>query len=363
VGTAIQWTAYFFKKDTGALDHMYKWKALKGSLISDTHIVYDSTSKRWYITTIVQLDGDSTGVQVMVSSDETATSWTASVPATKTELIDDPMPTVTSDKVVITEHGPCVWVLDKGLLQAGDAPEVAPTTCEIQQNNQIYAVKYGLDVPATAYGITAIDSSTLNWITVEGTPAAGDVKVTEHPLKVARYSEVPVFGGLKQHDMDLESPGVKAMWDQDHLVWTKTMNCPAGSTGCTVMRLFDVNTAANSIASTDYVLPGAQLFNGAAGIDKQGDVWILAGQATTSGSVGLALMGHSAAGMNYAPSIIVPGGAALTGNRYGDYAAASQDPIDGSLWMINQYAAASRAEGMNSENSPAGCKVVHLTAP
>src|SRR5581483_2775502 len=57
VGTAIQWTAYFFKKDTGTLDHMYKWKALRGNLISDTHIVYDSTSKRWYITTIVQLEG------------------------------------------------------------------------------------------------------------------------------------------------------------------------------------------------------------------------------------------------------------------------------------------------------------------
>jgi hypothetical protein len=88
---------------------------------------------------------------------------------------------------------------------------------------------------------------------------------------------------------------------------------------------------------------------------------VLAGEATIAGSVGLALMGHTAAGMNFEPSIIVPGGAPLTGNRYGDYAAAAQDPVDGSLWMINEYAAPSRAAGMNSENSPAGCKVVHLT--
>jgi hypothetical protein len=248
------------------------------------------------------------------------------------------------------------------LLQAGNAPVVPPTSCTVKQNNQIYAVKYGLDVPTTAYGITGVDSSTLNWIAVDGTPAGNDVKITEHQIKVAQYNEVPVFGGLKQNNMDLESPGVKAMWDQNHLVWTKTMKCPAGSTGCTVMRLFDVNTMANSIQSTDYILPGTQMFNGAAGIDKQGDVWILAGQAVTTGSVGLALMGHSAAGMNYAPSIIVPGGAPLTGNRYGDYAAAAQDPVDGSLWMINQYAAASKADGMNGENSPAACKVVHLTA-
>jgi hypothetical protein len=72
-------------------------------------------------------------------------------------------------------------------------------------------------------------------------------------------------------------------------------------------------------------------------------------------------MGKAADGTIHPPMIIVPGGAALTGNRYGDYAAAAQDPVDGSLWMINQYAAASRSAGMNSEDSPAGCKVVHLT--
>jgi hypothetical protein len=362
VGTAIQWNAYFFKKDSGMLDHMYKWTALQGRLVSDTHIVFDSTSRRWYITTIVGLAGGNFGVQIMVSTDENATAWAASVPATKTSLIDDPMPTITSDKVVITEHGPCIWVLDKGLLQAGNAPVVPPTTCATRQNNQIYAVKYGLQVPTTAYGITGVDSSTLNWIAVDGTPAANDVRVTEHQVKVATYSEVPVFGGLRQNNLDLESPGVKAMWDQGHLVWTKTLRCPAGMTGCTVMRLFDVDTAANTIRSTDYTLPSTQLFNGAAGIDKLGNVWILAGQAVTTGSVGLALMGHTATGMNYAPSIIVPGGAALSGNRYGDYAAAAQDPVDGSLWFINEYAETTRAAALNSENSVGACKVVHLTA-
>src|SRR3954470_20433415 len=62
VGTAIQWNAYFFKKD-GTMDHTYKWNALRGGLISDTHIVYDAPTKHWFMTTIVSLNGDATGVQ------------------------------------------------------------------------------------------------------------------------------------------------------------------------------------------------------------------------------------------------------------------------------------------------------------
>jgi hypothetical protein len=110
VGTAIQWTAYFYKKD-GTLDHTYKWSALKGSLVSDTHIVYDPSSKRWFITTIVDLGNNQFGVQVMVSTDATAKTWKVSIPATLDELIDNPEPTVTSDKVVITYHGNCVWAV------------------------------------------------------------------------------------------------------------------------------------------------------------------------------------------------------------------------------------------------------------
>jgi hypothetical protein len=89
---------------------------------------------------------------------------------------------------------------------------------------------------------------------------------------------------------------------------------------------------------------------------------VLAAATKTDGFVGLALAGRSPAGQLYAPKQILMGGAAIAGTgfvRFGDYASAAQDPVDGSLWMIGQYAGAPR--GMNPENS-SGCKVVHVTA-
>jgi hypothetical protein len=356
VGTAIQWHAYFHKK-SGELDHTYTWGAFKGSLVSDSHIVYDPIRQRWFITTIVDLGNDRFGVQVMASSDAGATQWKASVPIEMPRLIDDPQPTVTSDKVVITESGPCVWALDKDALLAGNAPVVASSRCDLQQDNQVAAVKYGAPMPAAAYAITMSDPTHLNWISVDGTPAAHDVAVKEHLVQVARVDEVPTFGGVKQYGQDLESGQVKAMWQRGHLVWTKTVTCSTG----TCVRLFDVDTAAGTVASHDFALAGTQLFFGGPGLDKYGNAWVLMAAARPDGAVGLALAGVRASGKVEAPKLIVTGQSQLDGDRFGDYFSASMDPIDGSLWLIGQYASVKDA-GKNSENT-AGCKVVHVTVP
>ena len=47
---------------------------------------------------------------------------------------------------------------------------------------------------ATGYAIVMSDSTHVNWLSTEGTPAANDLKVTEHKLTVPQVSEVPLSG-------------------------------------------------------------------------------------------------------------------------------------------------------------------------
>jgi hypothetical protein len=357
VATAIQWNAYFFTRE-GKLDHMYKWGALRGSLVSDTHIVYDVTTKKWFMTTIVSLGNNTYGVQFMVSTDENATAWKLSIPIEMPRLIDNPQPTVTSDKVVITESGKCVWAVDKAALIAGNAPTVQSITCNLGQNNQVAAVKYGGEPPSTGYAIVMSDSTHVNWISTEGTPTANNLKVTEHKLTVPQINEVPLSGITQASKPGLESGQVKAMWQNNHIVWSKTFRCPAGS----CIRNYDVDTAANTISATDFTLEGTQLFYGVPGLDKAGNTWVLAAATKTDGFVGLALAGRSPTGQLYQPKQIVMGLSAIAGSgfvRFGDYFSAAQDPVDGSLWLIGQYAG---MRGVSNPENNSGCKVVKVTA-
>jgi hypothetical protein len=358
VGTAIQWNAYFFTRD-GKMSHMYKWGALRGSLVSDTHIVYDGPTKKWFMTTIVSLGGGRFGVQFMVSTDENAKEWKLSVPIEMPRLIDNPQPTVTADKVVITESGKCIWAVDKAALIAGNAPLVPALTCNLAQNDQVAAVKYSPEPPETAYAVVMANSTTLNWISTEG-PAAS-AKVTEHKLTVAPLDEVPTFGGITQDNRGgLESGEVKAMWHKGHITWAKTFKC----NGVSCVRHYDVDTAANTVNATDYAMEGKQIFFGGSGFDRAGNIWILAAQGAKTGFVGLALAGKGATGHIYQAKEVVKGLAGIPGSgavRFGDYFSAAMDPVDGSTWLIGQWAAADKATALNRENNT-GCKVVKVTA-
>src|SRR5262249_35146064 len=144
---------------------------------------------------------------------------------------------------------------------------------------------------------------------------------------------------------DLESGQVKAMWQRNHLVWSKTVMCPTG----TCVRLFDVDTALGTVTSQDFSMSGTQLFFGGAGLDKYGNAWVLMAAAQPNGPVGLALAGLRASGRVEEPSLIVTGTSRLDSERFGDYFSAAQDPADGSLWLIGQYAGMRRPD-LNPEN-------------
>src|SRR5262249_54534102 len=96
------------------------------------------------------------------------------------------------------------------------------------------------------------------------------------------------------------------------------------------------------------------------GVDKYQNVWMVSASSTKQGPIGISLMGKYAAGTEYAPKKILNGTLQLDGNsplRFGDYASAAQDPVDGSLWLIQMYGGTKP----NTEGSNAGCRAVHVT--
>ncbi len=360
VGMVGQWTAYFYKKN-GMADHEYKWKALQGSLISDTHIVFDPQSQRWFLSTIVEkVTGANYGVQLMVSTDAKATDWKVSIPAHETDLIDNPQPTVSADKVLLAYHGDCAWVVDKADLYNGNAAVVQPTTCSLKSADNWVAVKYGGTPPSTAYAVTLLDDTHLSWMSVEGTQAAKNVNLQVHNITVPNVDYPPVWGsdGVIVNGAQIEAGEVKAMWQNDHLYWAKSVHC--GSDMCE--RLFDINTKDNTAKTTDFPLKGEQMWFGVPGVDAHQNVWMLASAATKQGPVGLALMGVYKSGKIYDAHHILDGQSQFANSgqlRLGDYTSAAQDP-DGSLWLIGMYAA-KNPNPMNTEGSNSGCRAVHIT--
>jgi hypothetical protein len=275
-----------------------------------------------------------------------------------TGLIDNPEPTVTSDKLVLVFHGNCLWAVDKETLYAGNAAVVQPSTCALTPADNVIAVKYGGAPPTTAYAVTLNDDTTLNWISVDGTQAAGNIQVQQHTITVPNIDEVATFGGVTQNGQDIEAGEVKAMWQAGHLVWAKAVKCASGSCD----RVFDIDTTANKATSHDFSMAGTQLWYGVPGLDKAGNTWVVMAEAKPNGNLGLALGGIFASGKVYDANIIVPGQSALTGgNRFGDYFSAAQDPVDGTSWLIGEYAAAA-GNPLNTEGGNSGCKVVHVTA-
>jgi hypothetical protein len=360
VGMVGQWTAYFYKKN-GTPDHEYKWKALQGGLISDTHIVFDMQSQKWFMSTIVEnVNGAAYGVQMMVSTDATAKDWKLSIPAHETDLIDNPQPTVASDKVLLIYHGACAWVVDKTDLIAGNAAVVQPTTCNLQSADNWVAVKYGGMPTSTAYAVTLLDDTHLSWMSVTGTQAQNNVDLQVHNIQVPNVDYPPVWGsdGVIVNGAQIEAGEVKAMWQNDHLYWAKSVHCGNGDM---CERLFDINTKDNTAKTTDYALQGEQMWFGVPGVDAYQNVWMLASSAKKSGPIGLALMGTYQSGKTYTAKHILDGKSQFGNSgqlRLGDYTSAAQDP-DGSLWMIGMYAA-DDPNPMNTEGSNAGCRAVHV---
>jgi len=263
-------------------------------------------------------------------------------------LIDNPQPTVTADKVVITESGPCVWAVGQGGAHGRrrSSREGGLLHGEPEQPGRRGESYGGGRRPRRPYAITMADSTHLNWVSTEG--ASGAARAVQHQLAVPAVNEGCRLAGITQNNLaGLESGQVKAMFQAAHIVWNKTIKCQTG----TCVRSFDVDTVANTVKSDDFSMAGTELFYGASGFDKYGTMWLLMASTKPAGFVGLSLAGRSPTGQVRAPKEIVAGQAGIPGGggliRFGDFVAAAQDPVDGSTLAHRRV----RREGQGAAES------------
>jgi hypothetical protein len=337
-----------FYTKTGMLDH--RAEPFSGASLGDAHIVWDAASSRWFFSTLQSPGTD--GAYVYASTDEAGKTWTKNAKVVGPTDLDNPQLVVTSDKVSVLVFE-CIYTLDKDVVMAGATPNLMPVTnCGITHNDQVYGVDYGGfggQIPSTAYFIGMNDTNRLNWISIEGTPKAGNVKMTQHPTALSPgfkflgpFPGVTAYGGAATRNS-----GQIGEWFADHLWWSRTGTC--GTVTCP--RMFDVNTQTGQLHDFDLTLDGNILWSTAPGIDKGGNMWALAAQTSATVPISLAVGGMSAAGMLVPPQTVVKGTGPFPADEFGDFFDMAQDPADGTVWGVGNYA---------SGGNKCGARVVHV---
>jgi hypothetical protein len=217
--------------------------------------------------------------------------------------MDNPNLNVTSDKVVMQNFG-CLYTMDRAPVMAAASRTLIPVkNCGLSRDDQIYGVDFGIAVPSTAYFVDlASGRRALNWISVEGIPARGDVVVTPHLLPIRPSTALPVFPGVPQ-------PG-----------GTQLRN-------------------SGSVREFDFSVPDINLWSAAPGIDRSGNVWFLMAWSSASVPLSLALAGVTRAGIVIPPKVVVPGTVPMDAGSFGDFFDGVQDPVDGTVWFVGHYGA------------------------
>ena len=193
------------------------------------------------------------------------------------------------------------------------------------------------------------DTNRLNWISIEGTPKAGNVKMTQHPTALSPgfkflgpFPGVTAFGGAATRNS-----GQVGEWFADHLWWSRTGTC--GTVTCP--RMFDVNTQTGQLHDFDFPMAGSMVWSTAPGVDKGGNMWALAAQTSSTVPISLAVGGMTAAGALVPAQTVVKGNGTFPADEFGDFFDMAQDPADGSVWGVGNYAIG---------GNKCGARVVHV---
>jgi len=349
VATATNSGHLVFHGRDGRVDHTFDFQNNMG----DQHLVWDDSSKRWFASFM-----DDGLMYVSASTDATGKTWTPHLHIIGESDVDNPNLTVTSDKLALVNYA-CIYVVDKSVVMAGKTTTITPTpNCGLKRNDQIYGVDYGIPVPSTAYFVTMSDDAHVNWISVEGTPQAGNLVVKQNQLSVAGFKEMPPFPGVQeQGGTYLRNSGQVADWHAGHLWWSKAGKCQGAET-LTCVRMFDIDTQSNTLHDFEYAVPGVSLWSAAPGIDRGGNMWTLMSQVSPTTPPSLLVAGMSATGVLTAPKIVFQGTqpdvTGSMGGDWGDFFDCAPDPIDDSVWCIGNYGGAP----VDGCRTPA--KVVHI---
>jgi hypothetical protein len=320
--------------------------------VGDAHVIWDHSSRRWFFSTLQNQGGD--GAFLYASKDETGRTWTPTARVMGPTSLDNPQIVVTTDKVSMLVFD-FVYTMDKDVVMAGSTTSIPSIRSgPVQHTDQTYGVDYGVNVPSTAHFTVMSDDQHFNWITVDGTVKGNNVVLQQHKVAVSTpFTRIPAFPGVTAFGSQVtRNSGNLGMWDNGKIVWSQSGKCGAG--GADVCpRVFYVDTATQVMRDFDLAMPGNVLWSAATGIDKDGNVWALMAQTNATTPLGLAVGGLTNTGAIIPPQQVVKGTGIFPKEQFGDFFAASQDPVDGSVWAVGNYA---------PTPNECGARVVHITA-
>ena len=351
-----------------------------GYRFSDPRILYDAESGRWFLSGLAFTATNDSQVYIAVSlsSDPTA-NWNVFVLTSATATLDDqPMIGVSSDNVVISWNdytgaspataifsGQETWVVQKSDLVSGVAPNVSAFLPD--------ATRYRV-VPAQSLTATTTEwlsynnadcpsgcttgSPTIGVVAITGTPIAGNVAWTEHDPAIQAINTPPSPrqpSGVAVTDQ-IDDRFLAATWQSGMLWVSGTDACkPAGdSTTRDCMRVVAVATGGPQptvALDFDGAQAGVDLYLPAITLDNGGDPFI----AYSSSSTTLFPSASAVDSLATSPKTLESPVTIASGqtsyklgsvNRWGDYSAAAQDPINpADVWLTAEYQASASNAG------------------
>ena len=348
-----------------------------GFYFGDPRAIYDQQSGRYFLGGISLTSGERgaqshTYLAVSQSSDPRS-GWEIYRSQTFDYLADQPKMATTNDKVVVSwdDYGcafgcPFVgqetWVIQKSDVMAG---LVARSWAFGPDNTRIGLVP-SVELAASDAAYLVYSSASVpslpphGWfigvVTITGTPAAADVQWTESDVAVELKSGPPApvqpgrFGYLvtSQYDRLLS-----AVWSNGQLWMIGADGCkPIGDTDLrSCLRLIHLSGThmPSLVLDADAGVTGDYLSFPALTIDRPGNVFVTYTESSPSlfgEAVGLAWPAGASAPSS---AILLKPGAGIYDfnpcgwfNRWGDYSAAAQDPLNPSdIWLAAEYMASS----------------------
>lgn len=351
----------------------------------DPRVAYDAQTGR-YVVSASATDPSNTYNQVFLAVSQTSDpggAWNVFTVESNSGgvLYDQPMFGLSSNKAVISWNdfsygsflGQETWVLQKSALLTGGAvagvdfgPDPYRFRLVPAQNlstgNAAYLVYNNSD------GTTLLQNTpypSLGVVEITGSPANGNVRWLEWDPPIAPTSAPPGAaqpGGAMPIDTD-DDRLLSAVW-QNGILWTAGNDActPGGGTAVqSCLRLIQVATGAagpSILQDFDAGVAGTDLYYPAVSLDSSGNLFVAFSYSspTTYASVGATGQPAGAAAGTLDPIVTVaPGQGVYCGfdcsggsgtNRWGDYSAAAQDPVDPSeVWVAGEYAASAAAPG------------------
>jgi hypothetical protein len=352
---------------TSAFDLNAFFHVPAGQTFSDPRVVFDAPTGRWFASGLSFTASYGSQVYVAVSStSDPSDGWTIySGGASSNVLHDQPKIGVSADKLVMSWNdflsasffeGATTWVIQKSdLLAAAASVGVSAAGPDSRKSSPVPVQ----DLSYSATDTTAYDvyntPPNIGVLAITGTPAQGNVSMTETDLSIGATSSPPsadqpgAAGSIDTNDDRFLS----AVW-QGGTLWTAGNDaCVSSGDSATrpCARFVAVSTAGPAV-SQDFDLgsSGADLYYPAVTLDSGGDMAATYAISSTSVYPGVRVIAQVGGSLTAAQTLQT--GQALYNDdpcynvsgpsRWGDYSAAAVDPSNpADVWIGGEYSVAS----------------------